>query len=128
MMKPTVAQPLTIDHAALRAVLQTAAPVARGTRYVAALRAARTVLLDAPVVPAEVVVITDLQRSGVTGLAGLELPAARDGARGVGGRRQIAPTCPSTGVDVRRVADADRTRTGRAGARGTREASASRAR
>ncbi len=104
-----VAQTLSTDRAAIDAVLQTAKPTARGTRYVSALRAARSVLLDAPSVPAELVVITDLQRGGVAGLAGLELPS-RVTVRSVA----IAPTSKSnssvTGVDVRRVADLDRTR------------------
>lgn len=104
-----VAQPLTTDHAALEAVLQTAKAGSRGTRYVSALRAARSVLLDAPVVPAEVLVITDLQRGGVAGLAGLELPS-RVTVRAVSVAPDDRANVSVTGVDVRRVADSDRTR------------------
>lgn len=104
-----VAQPLTTDHASISAVLQTVQPGARGTRYVAALRAARSVLLDAPVVPAEVVVITDLQRGGVAGLAGLELPE-RVTVRAVSVASANRANVSVSGVEVRRVADSDRTR------------------
>ncbi len=104
-----VAQPLTADHAALEAVLQTARPGARGTRYVSALRVARSVLLDAPVVPAEVLVITDLQRSGVAGLAGLDMPS-RVTVRAVPVTVADRGNVAVTGVDVRRVAEAERTR------------------
>ena len=104
-----VAQTLTTDRSAIDALLQTARPGARGTRYVSALRTARSVLLDAPNVPAEILVITDLQRGGVAGLAGLELPS-RITVRAV----PVAPTSRAnasvSGVDVRRVADAERTR------------------
>ncbi len=104
-----VAQTLTTDHAAIDAMLQAARPGSRGTRYVSALRAARSVLLDAPNVPVEVLVVTDLQRGGVAGLAGLELPA-RMTVRPV----SVAPgdqgNVSVSGVDVRRVADAERTR------------------
>ena len=70
-----VAQPLTEDRAAALAAIGNARPTARGTRYAAALRAARQVLAAAPELAGEIVVVTDLQRSGVTGLAGLDLPA-----------------------------------------------------
>ena len=70
-----VAQPLTEDRAAALAAIAAARPVARGTRFAAALRAARQLLVAAPDAAGEIVVVTDLQRSGVAGLAGLELPA-----------------------------------------------------
>lgn len=70
-----VAQPLTDDHAAALAAVNAARPAARGTRYAAALRAGRQSLLDAQDAAHELVVITDLQRSGVAGLAGVDLPA-----------------------------------------------------
>lgn len=104
-----VAQPLTTDRSAIDAILQTATPSTRSTRYVSALRAARSVLLDAPNVPAEVLVITDLQRGGVAGLAGLELPE-RITVRAVPVVRSSEANTSVTGVDVRRVADAERTR------------------
>lgn len=104
-----VAQPLTVDRASITAILQTVQPSARGTRYVSAMRAARSVLLDAPNVPAEMIVITDLQRGGVAGLAGLDLPS-RVTLRTVSVAPESHANSAVTGVDVRRVSDADRTR------------------
>jgi len=104
-----VAQSLTADHAAVKALLSVAQPGTGGTRYVSALRVARSVLLDAPAIPADVVVITDLQRSGVAGLVGLELPS-RITVRAVPVVATNRANVSVTGVDVRRVADAERTR------------------
>lgn len=70
-----VAQGLTDDRAAALAAVTSARPMSRATRFAAALRAARQVLLGAPDAAGEIVVVTDLQRSGVAGLAGLDLPA-----------------------------------------------------
>ncbi|HTL04180.1 MAG TPA: BatA and WFA domain-containing protein [Gemmatimonadales bacterium] len=70
-----LAQPLTGDRAAVLAALNAARPTSRGTRYAAALRSARQLLAGAPGAPGQILVITDLQRSGLAGLAGLELPA-----------------------------------------------------
>lgn len=69
-----VAQGWTTDHAALRALTDAAAPGPRGTRMGAALRAARGLLAAAPPAAREVVLIGDLQRSGLVGTAGLEWP------------------------------------------------------
>jgi hypothetical protein len=104
-----VAQPLTTDRGAVDALLASATPGTRGTRYVAALRVARQVLLDAPAVPAEVVLITDLQQAGVRGLVGLELPA-RVAVRAVNVTAADRGNVSVADVDVRRVADAERTR------------------
>ena len=102
-----VVQPLTADHGAVLAALATARPSARATRYAAALRAGRQVLTTALGRPGEILVVTDLQRSGLSGLAGLELPA------GVAVR--AVPVTPSSrantaivGADVQRVASGDR--------------------
>ncbi len=70
----TVAQPLTEHRAAALTAIAGARTTSRGTRYAAGLRAARQVLVAAPDAAGEIVVVTDLQRSGVAGLAGLELP------------------------------------------------------
>ena len=53
------------------------APVAglAKTRLAPALRTARQMLLDAPFSAAEIIVISDLQRSGAAGIAGIDLPA-----------------------------------------------------
>jgi hypothetical protein len=69
-----VAQALTVDHGAALAAISATRVTSRGTRYAAGLRAARQALASAGE-PGEVVVVTDLQRSGLAGLAGVELPA-----------------------------------------------------
>ena len=71
-----VVQPFTTDKSAALAALAKASPAPRGTRYAAALRAARQLALRAGDATAEIVIITDLQRSGVSGVAGLDLPKA----------------------------------------------------
>ncbi len=69
-----VAQALSTDRSAALAVLARAKPADRGTRYPAALRAARQLAAKPGDATPEVVIITDLQRSGVSGVAGLDLP------------------------------------------------------
>jgi len=69
-----LAQALTTDHATALAVISATVPTSRGTRYAAGLRAARQALIGAGD-PGEIVVVTDLQRSGLAGLAGVDLPA-----------------------------------------------------
>ncbi len=69
-----VVQPLTDDPALLRAALAKARAGAGGTRYAAALRAARQLAAGEGGEQVEVVVVTDLQRGGLSGVAGLELP------------------------------------------------------
>lgn len=70
-----IMQPITTDHAAALASLGTIRPGARGTRFAVALRAARQQLLAGNLATAEVVVISDLQRSGIGGIADLALPS-----------------------------------------------------
>jgi len=76
-----VAQALSADHAAALAAVTATRTGSRGTRYAAALRAGRQSLSAGPGAEndnggrGDIVVVTDLQRSGLTGLAGLELPA-----------------------------------------------------
>ncbi|MBX3174723.1 MAG: VWA domain-containing protein [Gemmatimonadaceae bacterium] len=70
----SVAQGWTTDHGSLRAVLDAITPGPRGTRMGAALRAARGLLSTAPPAAPEVVLVSDLQRSGLAGTAGLEWP------------------------------------------------------
>jgi Mg-chelatase subunit ChlD len=69
-----VAQPFSTDRSAALAVLAKARPADRGTRYPAALRAARQLAAKPGEATPEVVIITDLQRTGVSGVAGLDLP------------------------------------------------------
>ena len=70
-----IAQRLTEDKGAATAVLASAKPMPRGTRFAPAMRTARQMLLDAPYSAAEIVLISDLQRAGTSGIAGLDLPA-----------------------------------------------------
>ncbi len=70
-----VMQAMTIDHSSALAALGRIKPGARGTRYGAGLRAAREVFVkEADAAGGEILVVTDLQRSGSVGLAGLTLP------------------------------------------------------
>lgn len=69
----SIAHGLTSDHAAVMSALATARPVSRGTRYASAMRASRQMLDAAGTRVAEVVVITDLQRTGAGGTAGMNL-------------------------------------------------------
>ena len=70
-----VLQRLSDDKSQAIAAIATLKPLARGTRLAPALRTARQMLLDAPFAAAEIVVISDLQRSGAVGIAGIDLPA-----------------------------------------------------
>lgn len=102
-----VAQRLTDDHTAATAVLGSARPASRGTRFAPALRAARQMLLDAPSAAAEIVLISDLQRAGATGVAGIDLPSGIT-------LRAVAVAPPSRAnstiraVEARRVSERDR--------------------
>jgi hypothetical protein len=69
-----IVQPFTLDKPAALAALARAKPSSRGTRYAAALRAARQLVVAANDVKGEIMIVTDLQRSGVSGVAGLDLP------------------------------------------------------
>ncbi|HEU5217356.1 MAG TPA: BatA domain-containing protein [Gemmatimonadales bacterium] len=104
-----VAQALTPDHALARAAVDGAGPTTRGTRYAAALRAARRVVAEAHAVTAEVVVVTDLQRTGLDGLAGLELPPELH-VRTVAVVPPKRPDASLAGADIQRVPDGDRSR------------------
>ncbi len=101
-------QRLTADRSAAVGALAGLVPRARGTRLAPALRVARQQLLDAPFAAAEIVVVSDLQRSGATGIAGVELPA--------GVKVRAVPVGPVQwsnaslrAVDVRRVVQGERT-------------------
>ncbi|MDZ4673561.1 MAG: BatA domain-containing protein [Gemmatimonadota bacterium] len=98
----TVAQPLTLDHATAVAAIETARPSARGTRYASALRAGRQLLLADGASRGEILVITDLQRSGVTGLAGLELPEGIQ-VRAISAAPADRGNTAISGIDVQRI-------------------------
>jgi hypothetical protein len=71
-----IAQPLTRDKNLALAALANAKTSTAGTRYAAGLRAARQIATDARTgsAPIDVVLVTDMQRGGLAGLAGLEIP------------------------------------------------------
>jgi VWA domain-containing protein/aerotolerance regulator-like protein len=102
-----VAQPLTADRGAVLAAIGAARTTARATRYAAALRAARQVLATAPGTPGAIVVVTDLQRSGLAGLAGLELPADVE-VRPVLVKPTTRANAAVVSADVQRVANGER--------------------
>lgn len=103
-----ILQDWTGDRAAALATLNGVTPVARSTRMSSALRAARGLLLSAPPGAPELVMVSDLQRSGLGGVAGLELPA--------GVSLRAVPVVPGetrantsiAGVEARRIASGDR--------------------
>lgn len=105
----TIAQPPGRDRAAALAVLETAQPTARGTRYASALRAGRQLLVADQAPRGEILVVTDLQRSGLTGLAGLALP---DGfqVRAVPVEVPDRGNTAITGGEVQRIPGEDRGR------------------
>lgn len=70
----TIEQTLTHDFVTARDRLTKIKPGGRATRYVTALRAARELLLGDSVHTGEIILVTDMQRSGNASLAGLMLP------------------------------------------------------
>lgn len=104
-----VAQPLTADRALAIAAIDGARPTARGTRYASALRAARQLAAEARGFRTEVVVVTDMQRSGLAGLAGMELPADLE-VRGINLATAKRPNAAVVGADVQRLPDGERSR------------------
>lgn len=106
-----IVQALTNDKAAALATLANAKPGSRGTHFAAALRAAREALVAAPEASDEVVVITDLQRGGVAGLAGLELPKALT-VRTIGVGAKERGNSAVANVEIRRIVEPTRTMLG----------------
>ena len=99
-----IAQRLTDDKSAALAALASAKPTARGTRFAPAIRTARQMLLDAPFAAAEIVLISDLQRAGTTGVAGLDLPAGVT-LRAIAVGPAVRANSAVRAVEARRVAD-----------------------
>jgi hypothetical protein len=97
-----IVQPLTDDRAVLLAALGKAQPGAGGTRYAAGLRAARQAAGDDGADSVEVVVVSDLQRSGASGVAGVALPA-RFAVRGVAVTARDRGNAHVTVVEARRA-------------------------
>ena len=92
-----IAQPLTTDRNLAIAALAKAKPGTAGTRYAAGLRAARQIATDARtgMAPVDVVLVTDMQRSGLAGLAGLDIPSTMR-VRTVA----LSPTAPRANASV----------------------------
>ena len=103
-----VVQPFTTDKRVALAALARARPAPRGTRYAAALRAARQLALRAGDAMPEVVIVTDLQRSGVSGVSGLDLPKDLN-VRTIGVGPKSAANTSVVSVDVHRIAEPLRT-------------------
>ncbi len=106
----TIEQALTLDHAAALAAVARVKPGSRGTRFGAAIRAARELLTkEADVTGGEVLVVTDLQRSGASGLAGLTLPPAVQ-LRAVNASPKHHGNTAITSVTVQRLGGTDTNR------------------
>lgn len=103
-----IVQPFTIEKSAALGALAKAKPSPRGTRYAAALRAARQLVLRAGNARSEVVIVTDLQRSGVSGVAGLDLPEGLS-VRTISVRPKSAANTAVASVDVRRLVEPTKT-------------------
>ena len=123
-----LAQRLTDDKGAAVAVLGAAKPMPRGTRFAPALRTARQMLLDAPYAAAEIVVISDLQRAGTVGVAGINLPTGVE-LRAINVGSSSLANSAVRSVEARRVNDASAIASaGGSGAVGSRELLAVKAR
>ncbi len=99
----TVVQPFTLDHDAALAALDRIHPGARGTRFGAGLRAARELFTQqGDATGGEVLVVTDLQRSGAASVAGLSLPPNLV-VRAVDASPRAHGNTAVTAVDVQRL-------------------------
>ena len=103
-----VVQSFTTDKSVALAALAKAKPAPRGTRYAAALRAARQLALRAGDATGEVVIITDLQRSGVSGVAGLDLPKGLS-VRTIAVGAKSAANTSVVSVNIQRIVEPLRT-------------------
>ncbi|MDQ6612864.1 MAG: VWA domain-containing protein [Gemmatimonadota bacterium] len=106
-----IVQALSSDKAAALAAINKARVGSRGTHYAAALRAAREAVVGAPEVVQDVIVITDLQRGGVSGIAGLDLPASLKVRSIAVGAKDRGNTSVAS-VEVRRIVEPTRTMLG----------------
>ena len=97
-----IAQGFMTERSSALAALGKARPTSRGTRFAAALRAARQLAVRAGDATPEVVIITDLQRSGVSGVAGLDLPKGLP-VRTVAIRPRSAANTSIASVNIHRI-------------------------
>ncbi|MGH7594363.1 MAG: vWA domain-containing protein, partial [Gemmatimonadales bacterium] len=102
-----IEQPLTLDRAAALAAVDRVHPGSRGTRFGAGIRAARDLLArEVDASGGEILVVTDLQRNGAIGIAGLSLsPTVRLRVINVAGQRHGNAAVAS--IDVQRIAGSD---------------------
>lgn len=103
-----IIEKLTEDRQAVKGALPGLHTVRRGTRLAPALRTARQLLLEAPFAAAQVIVISDLQRIGTNGIAGVEFPSGVK-VRGVGVGAPLWSNSSIRSVEARRVREGDRT-------------------
>ncbi len=103
-----IVRPFTTDKATVLAELAKAKPSSRGTKYAAALRVARQLINRAPDATPEVVTITDLQRTGVSGVAGLDLPEGLKFSTIVVGD-SVHTNASIASVEIHRLPNAQRT-------------------
>lgn len=99
--RATILQPPTGDHGAALAAIAAAPGAAGGTRYGAGLRAA-TQLLAHERVPGEIVLVSDLQRSGLAATAAPALPAGTN-VRTVAVEPDTRDNAAVTAVDVEQL-------------------------
>ncbi len=104
---PEVLLRLSDDKSLAIAAIATLKPLARGTRLAPALRTARQMLLDAPFAAAEIVVISDLQRAGAAGIAGIDLPAGVR-LRSIPVGAAVRANSAVRAIEVRRVTEGSR--------------------
>jgi hypothetical protein len=99
-----IEQPLTLDHSAAVAAIGRVRPGSRTTRFGAGIRAAREVLIkEADASGGEIVMVTDLQRTGAAGTTALTLPpAVHLRAIDVGAKQH--GNAAVAGIDVQRLA------------------------
>ncbi|MEP6778395.1 MAG: BatA domain-containing protein [Gemmatimonadaceae bacterium] len=102
-----IVQALSADKAGALAAISKAEVGSRGTHYAAALRAAREAVVGAPEKTQDVIVITDLQRGGVAGIAGLDLPASLKVRSIAVGSKDRGNTSVAN-VEVRRIVEPTR--------------------
>ncbi|MEP6762733.1 MAG: VWA domain-containing protein [Gemmatimonadaceae bacterium] len=102
-----IVQKLSADKAGALSAINKAKIGSRGTHYAAALRAAREAVVGAAEKTQDVIVITDLQRGGVTGIAGLDLPASLTVRSIAVGSKDRGNTAVAN-VEVRRIIEPTR--------------------
>jgi hypothetical protein len=100
----TIEQPLTTDRSAALAAVDRVRPGSRATRFGSGIRAARELLLkEADASGGEIVMVTDLQRTGAAGTTALTLPPTIH-LRAIDVGAKQPGNAAVAGVDVQRLA------------------------